>query len=68
MIFHLDTWFEDIDKHGNKLSCLRLEFKATNESYRDKIRDAITEALHGKPEVTEKSSAIGFHQSVDGED
>ena len=61
MIFHLDTWYENQDGHGNSLNCLKFELKTASNSFRDKIRSAILAAAGPEPEAVEqKPSVMGF--------
>jgi hypothetical protein len=61
MKFHLDTYYKNQDEAGNCIACLDLHFEHAQPEVRDRICQAIKNALHGpKAEPEQKQAAIGF--------
>ncbi len=58
----LNTFYKNQDPEGNAVSCLECTLETANTDLRNKVLQAIKDALAGPaPAVEEKQSAIGFH-------
>lgn len=62
MIFHIDTWYENQDGHGNSIACLKLELKHADSAFRDKVKEAIFKAFEPEQIPTQNQNKLGFKQ------